>query len=554
MMRQTTVLYNEDTGVGFTEWAVSGAPRNDRNWSRESRHHRHQQQQQQRDHPDDVRLHERIHRPFRKNGGVRIGKGPPRSLVDTCVSKIADNIGEISSPEDLRVLPQRLVEEIWNLVVLRKNISLQAWRIFSKLFIAPHSHSDHNWDATVVLPMNLFRYGQQIPDPTAELAVYTTPLSSLGTDFITSLAICRVPGLQTNELIHLASMPNLGILEIEECPDGVSGTVSDYLIRGWSEQENPFPVLRFLRVHHNRALSQHSLQYISAFPALCVYEVSGPWGQWENGPSTANRCGWKGFYKGHGRDYGDYVKSLLDSFKFSLEQQDDKRVLAALDNVMSGLYQNGQQPVSVNMAMSPTQGQDESSSVRGKIWQTLRRTVEEHEHGKREKSKGMDTGSVVVGEDNNKDEMFDNSVAFWTYALTEQLYPAGELGMGDGPKSKATATVGGGGGAALPSKPVASLQLIGPTHGEIYMGMDTFLRDKQLSESLVYSTFVRIPASQQQQHQPSSISAGGGGGGGGVRSQQKRTPPTNNNQSQDARQARPRKRQRMQDVLSSFGM
>ncbi|CAK7230345.1 hypothetical protein SBRCBS47491_007553 [Sporothrix bragantina] len=127
------------------------------------------------------------------------------------------------------------------------------------------------------------------------------------------------------ELMKLATLPHLGILEIiEHAPvrspfydsldtDGDdtldANQVSDRLIKGWSlTHPGPFPALRVLRLWGcgQDMLTQACLQYATEFPQLAHFEVSvveslsrpGAANTWSRAKRTAATLGWTGFSLG----------------------------------------------------------------------------------------------------------------------------------------------------------------------------------------------------------------------------------------------------------------
>ncbi|KAH8888592.1 hypothetical protein GQ53DRAFT_826274 [Thozetella sp. PMI_491] len=167
-------------------------------------------------------------------------------------------------------------------------VSFFQWRIFSKLLLAEESSTT----------MSLYRYRRYIPQPASELSVYTGPITSPSCEFITSLSINMVPSIRTDEYLALASMPNLGALDIIEpfeshatLPE--TSMISDRLFRGWSEVPDPFRALRILSISNNARLSRDSLRYASNFRSLELYSVVGDRYLWRGARQLATDLGWK---------------------------------------------------------------------------------------------------------------------------------------------------------------------------------------------------------------------------------------------------------------------
>lgn len=129
-----------------------------------------------------------------------------------------------------------------------------------------------------------------------ELSSYTQPLTSLTFDFITHLVIAGGCEFSTNELLCLTSIKNLGVLELIQPADEVCAVfsqVNDRLIRGWTEMEDPFPLLRILRIWGDHGITQKSLRLVSKFPALAMYDILGSREDWPSPGEQAHVHGWE---------------------------------------------------------------------------------------------------------------------------------------------------------------------------------------------------------------------------------------------------------------------
>ncbi|RFU74673.1 hypothetical protein TARUN_7585 [Trichoderma arundinaceum] len=178
------------------------------------------------------------------------GARGPRSLLDMAINVIADNIGDVSE-ELLGSIPTQLLWRIWHFLEAR---------------------------------------------PSEELKCYTQPLTSLTTDFITHLVLSGGCQFSTHELLCLADIKNLGILELIQPADelrDIFPQVSDNLIRGWTDKENPFPLLRILRIWGDQSTTQKSLRWVAKFPSLALYDVMGAREDWESRYEDAAEAGWE---------------------------------------------------------------------------------------------------------------------------------------------------------------------------------------------------------------------------------------------------------------------
>lgn len=117
------------------------------------------------------------------------------------------------------------------------------------------------------------------------------PIISPSFDFIVHLTLVGYqPSIDTPQLLSLTKLKNLGVLEIIQPPPSSTGAdldfpkISDAIIRQWSEEPDPFPVLRVLKIWGDYFTTPNSLQYLSKFPALAVYDVAGKERDWARVP------------------------------------------------------------------------------------------------------------------------------------------------------------------------------------------------------------------------------------------------------------------------------
>lgn len=167
-----------------------------------------------------------------------------------------------------------------------RGVCLHAWKLFSKILVADDE------DKT----LGLYRFRQHICHPQEELKIYTQPLMSPSTDFIAHLVISGGCQFSTHELLCLAGMKSLGVLELIQPADEVRASfpeVSDRLIRGWAEMENPFPLLRVLRIWRDQDATQESLRWVTKFPSLALYDVMASRDDWPDPSGSALEHGWE---------------------------------------------------------------------------------------------------------------------------------------------------------------------------------------------------------------------------------------------------------------------
>ncbi|KAK0625333.1 hypothetical protein B0T17DRAFT_270436 [Bombardia bombarda] len=221
------------------------------------------------------------------------GKGP-RSLAAMSATVLADNISKVSE-EALAELPEQALWRLWKDVAPR-GLSLEAWKMLSKLLLTRSldtikDKKTDKRDSTANVPLDLYHHRQEIENPSAALSVYTAPLATV--DFLTHLTIHKVDTFQTQELMALAELKNLAVLDFKEiCSATSRDLVTDSLVRGWSEKQNPFPALRILAIYRNRTLTKRSLRYISRFPSLAIYDVLGEGLDWIGVSKVAEKFSW----------------------------------------------------------------------------------------------------------------------------------------------------------------------------------------------------------------------------------------------------------------------
>lgn len=144
------------------------------------------------------------------------------------------------------------------------NISLKTWTLFATLL-----------RDEISVAKDFIFYERRFATSQLPLSTFTKPLLSASFDFITSLCIGQpVP---VAELLKISQIRNIGILEIINKSNGaLESGVTDRLTRGWRHSaitENAFPVLRILKLNGHDSLTEKSLDYINAFPALELFDV-----------------------------------------------------------------------------------------------------------------------------------------------------------------------------------------------------------------------------------------------------------------------------------------
>ncbi|KAG5929135.1 hypothetical protein E4U53_002518 [Claviceps sorghi] len=212
------------------------------------------------------------------------GTRGPRSLVDMATHVVAANIGDISEAH-LEAIPSRLLWRVWGVLEAR-GICLHAWKIFSKILTTADGDKS----------LGLYRYRKHICRPTGGLEVYTQPILSPTAEFLAHLVISGGCQFSTNELLCLADLKNLVALELVQPADELRtqfSQVNDRLLRGWSEADSPFPLLRILRIRVDRDITSNSLRWVQKLPSLAVYDVTADKHDWEEPDASGLEHGWE---------------------------------------------------------------------------------------------------------------------------------------------------------------------------------------------------------------------------------------------------------------------
>ncbi|KFH43783.1 hypothetical protein ACRE_054780 [Hapsidospora chrysogenum ATCC 11550] len=271
-------MFDESTGQVFQEWTLSRR---------------------------DVNIRTRDHDwPFRLQPPVLTAEPTegPRSLMDMVARVVAENIASVTD-EHMDAMPWTVRSRVWRLLK-EGGLCLHAWKLFNR----------KTPDGEGVKACGYTHHICKTYDNA--LQVYTRPLDAPATQFISHLFLSRGCEFSTSELLCLADMRNLGILEIvqaEGTMDGLSGRphVTDRLVRGWSEKEDPFPALRLLRVWCVESTTEASFQWVSKFPGLAVYDVVGRREDWRKGKERALEKGWR---RDSSTLIGDFKKTYLMLF------------------------------------------------------------------------------------------------------------------------------------------------------------------------------------------------------------------------------------------------
>ncbi|KAL2072358.1 hypothetical protein VTL71DRAFT_11701 [Oculimacula yallundae] len=232
--------FDSDSGQVFTEGTISTQSFEERDWTR-------------------PRLLSR-----KPHSATHLVKGA-RSLQDTAIEVAIENLLDLDF-EGVSRLPTKFVLRIWKLANERYHIPFSVWVIFSRVL---RDEED--------IPLNVLRFSYQIEAPRMNLSKYTQALNSPTFEFLTYISISTLFSIP--ELVKLSSVKNLGILEVvHNIRDKHQSSITDRLIRAWYQavvDDGAFSVLRILKLWNHKELTQQSLNYVTSFPSLALFDVRG---------------------------------------------------------------------------------------------------------------------------------------------------------------------------------------------------------------------------------------------------------------------------------------
>lgn len=388
-----------------------------------------------------------------------------------------------------------------------RGLCLHAWKLFSRLLLRDGDEKT----------LGLYRYRQHICKPSYRLRSYTQPLISPSADFITHLVISGGCEFSTNEMLCLAEMKNLGVLEIIQPADELWSAfpeVTDRLVRGWSEKEDPFPLLRVLRIWGDQSTTQESFRWVSKFPALALYDVMGSREDWTRPHEYAVEEGW---------ELAESASRLQDSLlrylmllapEGDIRLQRHKEMARSIDSDLVALCRDSRCAVKfVDHGQAP------------ELLDYLTDTAKVH-------TPSWDIDATARESRFCRGAAFE-AWAFWLYAFIGQLHQDRDMeARGERPESQTVA-----GPFVLPSKPVACLFLGHSARGGISAKPSYVSRGLFATKRYTFtrpnvvrgSRFNELAAPQDTKPAPAPVA----------------DPKTNGS-------VRAQKRKRMNDVLSSL--
>ncbi|ODA76517.1 hypothetical protein RJ55_07787 [Drechmeria coniospora] len=294
-LRLPVVMFDESTGQVFQEWTLSRQAMS----------------------PQGIDAQDWSRRQPIASSSTSVRERGPRSLVAMTINVI------------------HLQRRIWRFLE-PSGVSLHAWKLFSKLLCLADAEKT----------LGLCRFRQHICEPDSALRRYSQPLTSLTADFITHLIIAGGCKFRANEMLCLAEMRNLGVLELLQPAESELASyprLSNRLIRGWTEVKNPFPLLRILRIcGGDQHATQESLPLVSQFPSLALYDVTASREDWPDPADLARAHGWNTAFLGPDKDDSlvDYLMLLLPPDQWHHVQPAD--LAKAIQTDLAALYGDSQ--------------------------------------------------------------------------------------------------------------------------------------------------------------------------------------------------------------------
>ncbi|RDA93382.1 hypothetical protein CP533_1981 [Ophiocordyceps camponoti-saundersi (nom. inval.)] len=211
---------------------------------------------------------------------------------------------------------------------------LREWKIFSKLLL---DEEDKNGS-------ELYHFRKYLREPFEEPRCYTQPMTSASLDFIAHLILGKGCHFHGNELLRLADMPNLGVLEFMAVNE--PSPLSDRLIRGWAEVKNCFPVLRLLRINGKADVTQQSLGWVSKFPSLIMYDVLGDRNKWRSKQVLAAAHGWNVGDHGDTSTWGkDCFWRYMSMLSPSESSESSRKTIGDVEAYLQMLLDHARRPV-----------------------------------------------------------------------------------------------------------------------------------------------------------------------------------------------------------------
>lgn len=245
-----------------------------------------------------------------------------RSLLDMAVKVVVANVGMLEASH-LMPVPKHLLLLMWQLSTKYQDSpcswslqDVQVWGLFVKILINKHRVRTASWPDLATWHAR----AHLVADPRRSLPELLQPVTSNTFEFVTHLSLHVGVDCPVRDVVSLTGLVNLGVLEIIQ-PLGQHSSsnvlaefprVTDSVVREWTgakeergSREVVFPLLRVLRIWGEDFTTYRSLQYLSAFPSLAVYDVAGHRDDW---PKSAKVP--QGWCRGRGNTWSDQTNAL----------------------------------------------------------------------------------------------------------------------------------------------------------------------------------------------------------------------------------------------------
>ncbi|KAK2839198.1 hypothetical protein FQN49_006377 [Arthroderma sp. PD_2] len=195
------------------------------------------------------------------------------------------------SPLHFEGVPWSIAKYLWDCVRRSKRTSLYLWKIFATAYPTEFNHIAH-------------RYSLKPSSKEMPIGDYLKLLSSRNLNWSAVLSV-SAEFFDPHEFFDIANVTNLIALEIRSQPKRTefeyesAVTISDRVIRGWSEMAlagNAFRQLRVLVLRLQSGISEHLFAYLDAFRSLKAFIMQGcPNLYRKEARELAEKHGWESF-------------------------------------------------------------------------------------------------------------------------------------------------------------------------------------------------------------------------------------------------------------------
>ncbi|SPO01361.1 uncharacterized protein DNG_04037 [Cephalotrichum gorgonifer] len=235
--------------------------------------------------------------PPRRRRRARVAPGRPYcpSLVQLATEVVTANTETFLRAADRELwarLPPRILIDIYERLSSQNCLTIDTWNLLSTNLFADGAEVKrsvyHHTARVAPPPMDGHAHSRTF-------AAHLGPAWSPSLDYITHLTLDSTCELEKEYLMMLPDMRNLGLLRIVEPRDPAPSRpqITDRVIRGWCEKDDPFPVLRVLQLSCCLEVTPMCLRYLSRFPSLVYFSIRGSTRSWDGTDASAPRYGWR---------------------------------------------------------------------------------------------------------------------------------------------------------------------------------------------------------------------------------------------------------------------